>query len=132
MTVRLCTVEYSSSAVETEATLVEINFSEECRSQMVSVFSQIGEPSKIFLSIIWGFPKWRFFTFTFMVAVCHCAGYLLVFLLLHFYFYFLFTLFNLNFIQVTVCQPVQSHPEYGHHEGEHLKWHCMMIMSMRY
>ena len=45
MTVRLCTVEYSSSAVETEATLVEINFSEECRSQMVSVFSQIGELS---------------------------------------------------------------------------------------
>jgi len=52
MTVRLCTVEYSSSTIETEATLVEINYSEECRSQMV-----------------------------------------------------------------TVCHPVASHPEYGHHEG---------------
>ena len=38
MTMKLCTVEYSSSPEETEASLVEIDFSEQCRSQMMSFF----------------------------------------------------------------------------------------------
>ena len=33
------------------------------------------------------------------------------------------SVFTFTFIQVTVCQPVASHPEYGHHEGEYLSLH---------
>ena len=47
MDLRLCTVEYSSSHVDTEATVVDVNFSQECRSQMISFFIQISSSNAL-------------------------------------------------------------------------------------
>ena len=129
MDLRLCTVEYSSSHIDTEATLVDVNFSQECRSQMISFLIQISS------CIVMPFLLKRVF----------CLGYfckrkspkkkfnfILVSLIFDKLSTFTFlTNYPLSLFQVTVCQPVHSPPEYGQYDGENAclwwKWKCHNI-----